>query len=105
VDAPRGYRNGHGRPQRLTLGSGTVTIRRPRVRGLQERFESRVLPLFPRRTKAALDLLRKIVYAETVEQAEPSDWVKSRPERSASTASASRTTREKPPPESHSHTS
>ena len=27
VDAAAAYRNGHGRPRRLTLGSGTVTVR------------------------------------------------------------------------------
>ena len=51
VDAPPGYRNGHGNPRRLTLGSGTIMVRRPRVRDLADRFESRVLPLFVRRTK------------------------------------------------------
>ena len=51
VDAPAGYRNGHGKPRHLTMSSGTITLRRPRVRDLDERFESRVLPLFARRTK------------------------------------------------------
>ena len=45
VDAPPGYRNGYGKPQRLATSSGTIEVRRPRVRGLEERFESRVLPL------------------------------------------------------------
>ena len=36
---------------RLTLSSGTITVRRPRVRDLEERFESRVLPLFAKRTQ------------------------------------------------------
>jgi len=31
-------------------GGGTITVQRPRVRGLEQRFESRVLPLFARRT-------------------------------------------------------
>lgn len=31
--------------------SGTITVRRPRVRGLADRFVSRMLPLFKRRTK------------------------------------------------------
>src|SRR5215813_13174237 len=48
VDAPAGYRNGYGKPRRLTLTSGTITVRRPRVRELNERFVSRVLPLFKR---------------------------------------------------------
>jgi putative transposase len=50
VDSLAIYRNGHGKPRRLTLGCGTVTVYRPRVRGLEQRFESRVLPLFARRT-------------------------------------------------------
>jgi hypothetical protein len=44
------YRNGYGKPRQLALSNGTVTVRRPRVRGLEERFESRVLPFFKRRT-------------------------------------------------------
>ena len=38
VDAEPGYRNGYGKPRRLTLTSGTITVRRPRVRDLNERF-------------------------------------------------------------------
>ena len=51
VDAPRGYRNGYGKPRQLTLSNGTITVHRVRVRGLEERFVSRVLPLFQRRTR------------------------------------------------------
>jgi transposase-like protein len=57
IDAPAGYRNGLGKPRRLTLSAGTITVRRPRVRGLAERFESRVLPLFKRRTETVGKLL------------------------------------------------
>jgi transposase-like protein len=39
VDAPGGYRNGFGKPRRLSLTNGTITLCRPRVRGLAERFE------------------------------------------------------------------
>ena len=39
---------------------GTLTVRRPRVRGLEVRFESRVLPLFARRTAAVDDLLPQL---------------------------------------------
>jgi len=60
VDAPPGYRNGHGKPRKLTLGSGTITLRRPRVRGLDERFESRVLPLFVRRSRQVGELLPEL---------------------------------------------
>ena len=34
-----------------------ITVRRPRVRGLADRFVSRVLPLFKRQTKQGRDLL------------------------------------------------
>jgi transposase-like protein len=50
VDAPMGYRNGYGKPRQLTLGCGTITVRRPRVREAEERFRSRVLPLFVRKS-------------------------------------------------------
>src|SRR6266852_9864480 len=46
VDTPTGYRNGYGKPRRLTLTSGTIAVRRARVRNLNERFVSRGLPLF-----------------------------------------------------------
>ena len=46
-----GYRNGYGKPGRIALSSGTVAVRRPRMRNLGKRFESRVLQLFKRRSK------------------------------------------------------
>lgn len=57
VDAPSVYRNGHGKPRKVSMSSGTITVRRPRVRGLEERFESRILPLFKRRSKKVGELL------------------------------------------------
>ena len=51
VDDPPVYRNGYGKTRNLTLGCGTITLRRPRVRGLEARFESKVLPFFVRRTR------------------------------------------------------
>src|SRR5262249_55355053 len=60
IDAPAGSRNGLGKPRRLTLSAGTITVRRPRVRGLTERFESRLLPLFKRRTEAVGQLLPRL---------------------------------------------
>lgn len=45
IDKPHNYRNGRGRPRRLALMSGTITIRRPRLRDVKG-FESKVLPLF-----------------------------------------------------------
>jgi transposase-like protein len=60
VDAPPGYRNGYGKPRKLALSNGTITVRRPRIRDLEERFESRILPLFFRRTKEVADLLPEL---------------------------------------------
>ncbi|MCI0452318.1 MAG: transposase, partial [Candidatus Latescibacteria bacterium] len=51
VDAERGYRNGYQKPRHLSMSGGTITVRRPRVRDVEERFESRLLPLFRRRTE------------------------------------------------------
>jgi putative transposase len=60
VDAPAGYRNGWGKPRRLSLMSGTITVRRPRMRGLEARFESQLLPLFKRRTEEVGRLLPEL---------------------------------------------
>jgi len=51
VDPPAGSRNGYGKRRAFSMMSGTVTVRRPRVRDLTDRFESKVLPLFTRRTQ------------------------------------------------------
>jgi transposase-like protein len=59
-EAPVGYRNGYGKPRQLALTSGTITVRRPRVRDLEERFVSRVLPLFQRRTREVGALLPEL---------------------------------------------
>ena len=63
VDAAPGYRNGYGKPRRLSTCCGTIKIKRPRVRGLKERFESRILPLFARHTKEVGALLPAAVVA------------------------------------------
>jgi len=60
VDGVSGYRNGYGKPRRISLKVGTVHVRRPRVRGLEERFESRILPLFKRRTREVGSLLPEL---------------------------------------------
>lgn len=60
VDGQEGYRNGYGKPRHLVTSIGTITVRRPRVRDLEERFESRVLPLFARRTKEVGALLPEL---------------------------------------------
>lgn len=58
--APAAYRNGYGKPRQVSTPSGTVTVRRPRIRGLAQRFASRVLPLFARRTQAVGALLPEL---------------------------------------------
>ncbi len=60
VDAAPGYRNGFGKPRHLTLSCGTLTVRRPRLRGLDERFRSRILPLFLRQTREVSELLPEL---------------------------------------------
>jgi transposase-like protein len=55
-----GYRNGYGKRRRFTLSLGTIEIRRPRVRNLDERFESRVLPLFKRHTEQVRELIPEL---------------------------------------------
>ena len=60
VDAVNGYRNGYGKRRHLTLSCGTVELRRPRVRGLEQRFVSKILPLFVRRTREVADLLPEL---------------------------------------------
>lgn len=54
------YRNGYGKERKLTLGCGTIKIHRPRVRGLEKRFVSRVLPLFARRTREVNELIPEL---------------------------------------------
>jgi putative transposase len=63
-EAPRGYRNGYGRPRQLAVSCGTITVQRPRVRDLEERFVSRVLLLFRRRTREVGALLPELHLAE-----------------------------------------
>lgn len=49
---PSAYRDGHDKPRSLTTGCGTITVTRPRVRGVA--YESSVLPRYQRRA-ASLD--------------------------------------------------
>jgi transposase-like protein len=60
VDVREGYRNGYGKPRKFAMMGGTVEVRRPRVRKVEERFESRVLPLFRRRSVELGDLLPEL---------------------------------------------
>ena len=60
VDPAPGYRNGRGKPRKLALSCGTIELRRPRARNLEERFESRVLPLFARQSREVAALLPEL---------------------------------------------
>ena len=60
VDPLKGSRNGYGKARQFAMMNGTVTVRRPRVRDLEERFVSRILPLFKRRSQAVGDLLPEL---------------------------------------------
>ncbi len=60
IDVAKGYRNGYGKPRKLALMNGTVTIRRPRVRNTEEKFESMILPYFKRRSKELGELLPEL---------------------------------------------
>ncbi len=57
LDAAAGSRNGYAKPRQLALMNGTISVRRPRVRDVEARFVSRLLPLFQRRTKEVSALL------------------------------------------------
>jgi len=60
LDSLPAYRNGYGKGRKLTLGCGTITVYRPRVRGLTGRFQSRILPLFARRTRGVNELIPQL---------------------------------------------
>src|SRR5687768_3783214 len=62
ADEQPGYRNGYGRPRRLTMSLGTIEIQRPRVRDLSERFKSRVLPMFRRQTQEVRELIPSSIH-------------------------------------------
>ena len=75
VDSLPGYRNGYGKERNLTLSCGTITLRRPWVRGIEGKFESRVLPLFSQRTPEVNQLIPEL-YLHGLAQAAP--WLGSR---------------------------
>jgi transposase-like protein len=60
VDGTPGYWNGHGKWKKFTMMNGTITVRRPRVRGTEERFESKIIPFFKRRSKEVGQLLPEL---------------------------------------------
>lgn len=55
-----GYRNGYGKAHRVTLGTGTVAVRAPRVRETSEPFSSQVLQSYQRRSKAVQELIPEL---------------------------------------------
>ena len=60
VDGTRGYWNGHGKSKKFSVMNGTITVRRPRVRETEDRFESKIIPFFKRRTKEVGQLLPEL---------------------------------------------
>ena len=60
MDGTPGYWNGHGKRKRLAMMNGTITVRRPRVRGSEERFESKIIPFFKRRSKEVGQMLPEL---------------------------------------------
>ncbi len=60
VDGTPGYRNGHGKPKKFSVMNGTITVRRPRVRETEDRFESKIIPFFKRRSKEVGQLLPEL---------------------------------------------
>ena len=60
VDGTCGYWNGHGKAKKFALLNGTITVHRPRVRGTEERFESKVIPFFKRRSKELSGMLPEL---------------------------------------------
>jgi transposase-like protein len=60
VDGTPGYWNGHGKPKKFSVMNGTITVRRPRVRETGERFESKIIPFFKRRSKEVGQLLPEL---------------------------------------------
>ena len=60
MDNDSGYRNGYARPRGLTLSSGTIRLRKPRVRNTEGQFESRPLSPFVHKTRKEADLIPEL---------------------------------------------
>ena len=59
----RGYRNGYGRERQVTIGSGTIKVRTPRVSDTpaeQEPFESKILKPYQKRSQKLAELFPKL---------------------------------------------
>jgi transposase-like protein len=57
VEGAVGDRNGDGKPRRISMRAGTIVVRRPRVRDVEARLESRIVPLCKRRTEEVGELV------------------------------------------------
>jgi len=59
----RGYRNGSSQQRKLTIGSGTIKIKTPRVSDVpegQEQFESRIVKPYQRRSRTLEEVFPKL---------------------------------------------
>jgi transposase-like protein len=59
----RGYRNGYGRERQVTIGSGTIKVRAPRVSDTpaeQEPFASKILKPYQKRSQKLAELFPKL---------------------------------------------
>lgn len=59
----RGYRNGHSKERKLTIGSGTIKVKTPRVSDVpegQEQFESQIVKPYQRRSKTLEQVFPKL---------------------------------------------
>ncbi|MCX6832683.1 MAG: hypothetical protein NT028_11245 [candidate division Zixibacteria bacterium] len=54
-----------GRQRQVTLGSGVVPVRAPRVRETEEPFSSQALPAYQRRSRAVKELIPEFVCSGT----------------------------------------
>lgn len=55
-----GYRNGYGKERKFSMQNGTITLKRPRLREVEEKFESAMMPLYAKRTKQITELLPEL---------------------------------------------
>ncbi len=59
----RGYRNGHSPQRKLTIGSGTIKVKTPRVSDVPEgqaQFESQIVKPYQRRSKTLAEVFPKL---------------------------------------------
>lgn len=59
----RGYRNGYGREPQVTIGSGTIKVRAPRVSDTpaeQEQFTSKTLKPYQKHSQKLAELFSKL---------------------------------------------